>query len=195
MRAAIIKICALLFAVAAGIYGTLKLTTDLVGRTTFWADLVQLAGKFGAMISWLAEQPALVFYWIPIALMLTALALAFHIEIGKVLVGAGKQSKEQIVHDLGGRCLKLAQDIEVYIQHWSSHDKNSANKIWARYLPIATEIEELGLETPPGAFEFREDFTNKHTYLQFVGNLLMNNQMKIAKETAKNLSVDLNQSA
>lgn len=59
----------------SGAFTTAKVITDLVGRSTFVEDAEALGPKLAKMFEWLADQPALIFYIVPLVLAAVAVAL------------------------------------------------------------------------------------------------------------------------
>ena len=56
-------------------------------------------------------------------------------------------------------------------------------------MPVAFDLERIGLKTPDGEINSREAIMRIRTFVQFVGPLVGNGHMKEAKQVAKNLSV------
>ena len=86
MRGIIIKVLAVALPFFGGVMATLRYFTDWIGRSTVPEDFEALFQKAGVAMTWLSEQPALIFYWFPAALIVTALALAFQPEIAGLIL-------------------------------------------------------------------------------------------------------------
>ncbi len=67
------------------------------------------------------------------------------------------------------------------------------NRVWSAFLPVAFDLERIGLKTPDGEINSRKAVMRVRAYAQFVGPLVASGHMKQAKQTAKNLSEIPNQ--
>lgn len=79
------RVTTIILALVSGAYIVLKLIADWIGRSTFFEDLASAQEKISALLSWLSSQPILIFYQIPIGLIITALLLTFHPEISLLI--------------------------------------------------------------------------------------------------------------
>ena len=74
-----------LISFVAGAIATIKGIADWIGRSTAGEDTGALVSKMDNLIAWLAEQPSLLFYGVPIVLASSALVLAYKPEIVRAL--------------------------------------------------------------------------------------------------------------
>lgn len=98
------------------------------------------------------------------------------------------ESKVERLCALGKRCENFVSTFDIYISARPLSDAELLRQLWSLYLPIGIDIERLGLKTPDCGIQSEDDALRIRTYLLFVGPLLKHNQMKQAKQTAKNLS-------
>ena len=108
---------------------------------------------------------------------------------GYAAVNQRESRKKERIKNLGDRCLEMVQDIDISSSNLRIDDNEDLFVgLWSKYLPIALEVEKMGLVTPDCGIKLKDDMSIVGTYLQFVGNLLKNQQVKTPKNTARSLT-------
>ncbi len=97
------------------------------------------------------------------------------------------------IKNLGDRCKELATYISISQPHITYDNENMLNDIWAKWLPIQIELEKWGLVTPQETIASGDEVNILRNYSQFIGQLLLNGELRFAKKTAKSLCAGLNQ--
>lgn len=88
---------------------------------------------------------------------------------------------------VGENCLMIASDIDYYLSHLELGQTNQINVLWSKYLPVALDLEKLGLPTPDVTPNTTAALAMIRDYLQFIGRLLYAGHVEVAKETAERL--------
>ena len=100
--------------------------------------------------------------------------------------------KKERIRNLGDKCLDLVRFIDAgldSIGHLNSGDKQDAlTRMWSEFLPVSIELEKLRLKTPDHRISSVSEADAVRAYLRFIGNLLQNGQLKMAKKTAQGLT-------
>ena len=96
------------------------------------------------------------------------------------------------IKNLGDRCKKLATNISILQPHITNDNQSMLNDIWAEWLPIQIELEKWGLVTSQETIVSKDAVNFLRAYSQFIGQLLLNGELRFAKKTAKSLCADPN---
>ena len=97
-------------------------------------------------------------------------------------------SKHEKLVVLGEKCQKLVTLIDQHPADIKGGERIILNRIWAEWLPIEIELEKVGLKTPDRTITSGDDVIVVQDYAQFIGNLLLDGNLKWAKKTATGLS-------
>ena len=138
MRGVVIKILAIVASVIAGLLVALKFAADWIGRSTIADDAVALWGKASIAMLWLIEQPALIFYWVPAALIIVALLLAFQPEIAVALSQRVNMAARQMGYQLNYHIWDNIPEIRMH----------QAAALWAEIVP-STYSKDLNAGARP----------------------------------------------
>lgn len=104
-----------------------------------------------------------------------------------------KLSRIERIKNLGDRCKELVTYISIRQSSITYDNENILNDIWAEWLPIQIELEKWGLVTPQETIASGDEVSVLRSYSQFIGQLLLNGELRFAKKTAKSLCAPLNQ--
>ena len=100
--------------------------------------------------------------------------------------------KKERIRNLGTKCLDLVRLIDAClgsIDYIDYGDKQDAfTRMWSEFLPVSIELEKLRLKIPDHGISSVSEADAARAYLRFIGNLLQNGQLKMAKKTARNLT-------
>ena len=129
-----------------------------------------------------------------ISILVIGIVIGFWSE---VLLRRGDGREELKWQGVGRRCERVVMMIEsiARTRYYSEDDspfKQPAvlNRIWAAFLPVAVDLERLGLSVPDHGVDSQDDAIRIREYLRFVGPLVAQGHIRAAKDTAKSLLSD-----
>ena len=104
------------------------------------------------------------------------------------LLRRSEHRRAENLQELARRMATVVSDINHREEYKRSNQPDDLRELWATYLPVALSIEKIGLRAPKCGIQTGEEAVYVRSYLQFVGPLIKEGHMKIAKKTAANLT-------
>lgn len=96
--------------------------------------------------------------------------------------------KEERIKNLGFKCLGLVGKIEAASAGLRINGNESTfTSLWSEFIPVSVELEKIGFVTPDHGIQSKEDMSAVRVYMEFVGNLLSNGHVRMAKKAARSL--------
>jgi hypothetical protein len=100
--------------------------------------------------------------------------------------------RQRNLRAIGMRCQSLMQEIGGRFRSVNPMTEGDYNHIWSLFLPVAFDLERLRMKVPNREISSEEDLTHIYMYLQFIGPLLQNNDLRAARKAAKALYREVN---